>query len=82
MIEFKAADVTRNSGDVFAAAAVAPVTITKHSKPRFVVTTIERYELLSAQADSQESYAIDELPDDLARTFIDKLEADLDDTRG
>lgn len=82
MIEFKAGDITRNSGDVFAAAAVAPVTITKHSKPRFVVMTIERYKKMSAQADPRRSYAIDELPNDLARTFINKLESDLDDTRG
>ena len=47
MKEFTAADVTRNSGDVFAAAAAEPVAITRHRKPRFVVMSIERYEALT-----------------------------------
>ena len=37
MKEFPAASLTRATGDLFAAASVAPVAITKHRKQRFVV---------------------------------------------
>nr|WP_249023737.1 hypothetical protein [Acetobacter ascendens] len=37
MKQFASGDLTRNTGDLFEAAAVAPVAITKHRKPRFVV---------------------------------------------
>ena len=73
---FKAADVTRNSGDVFAAAAAEPVAITKHSKPRFVVMSIERFNMLSAKSDTRETYALDELPADLTQDLTRKLEGD------
>lgn len=79
MKKFKAADVTRNSGDVFAAAAAEPVAITKHAKPRFVIMTIEKYEKIIAQGDPRRAYGVDELPDDLAGKLMEGLEADLRD---
>lgn len=79
MREFSAADVTRSSGDLFAAAAAEPVAITKHSKTRFVVMTIEKYNKIAAQADPRQVYAMDELPDDLAGELLNGLEADLND---
>ncbi|WP_419901081.1 type II toxin-antitoxin system prevent-host-death family antitoxin [Kiloniella sp.] len=79
MKEFSAADVTRSSGDLFAAAAAEPVAITKHSKPRFVVMTIEKFKKMSAQGDQRKAYSLNELPDDLAFELMDRLEVDLDD---
>jgi PHD/YefM family antitoxin component YafN of YafNO toxin-antitoxin module len=44
MKQFAAGDLTRNTGDLFEAAAVSPVAITKHRKPRFVVMSMERFD--------------------------------------
>ncbi|KXV60462.1 MULTISPECIES: type II toxin-antitoxin system prevent-host-death family antitoxin [Acetobacter] len=70
MKQFAAADLTRNTGDLFEAAAVAPVAITKHRKPRFVVMSMERYETLTNQdKGSQKAYAVGQMPQDVAALF-------------
>lgn len=75
MKQFAAGDLTRNTGDLFEAAAVAPVAITKHRKPRFVVMSVERYETLAnSHAASQRAYAVGEMPDDVAALFERGLE--------
>lgn len=67
MKQFAAGDLTRNTGDLFEAAAVAPVAITKHRKPRFVVMSMERYETLtSTDTGSQKVYTVDNMPADVA----------------
>lgn len=67
MKQFAAGDMTRNTGDLFESAAIAPVAITKHRKPRFVVMSMERYEMLTSRdAGSQKAYAVDEMPEDIA----------------
>ncbi len=38
-------ELKQNLGDVLAAAAVEPVTLTRHGKPRFVLMSIEAYEI-------------------------------------
>ena len=53
MREFRAADLTRNTGDLFEAAALAPVAITKHRKPRFVVMSMQQYEAMTSDHGSQ-----------------------------
>ncbi len=40
---FPAADLARKTGDILDAASRAPVAITKHRKPRFVLMSLERY---------------------------------------
>ena len=79
MKEFTSADVTRNSGDVFAAAAAEPVAITKHRKQRFVVMSIDRYRALSKAADTQMAFSVDDMPEPLRDELIGKLERDLAD---
>ncbi|MDT8873447.1 type II toxin-antitoxin system Phd/YefM family antitoxin [Komagataeibacter rhaeticus] len=44
MKAFPASAVTRNASDLLEAAAVAPVVITRHHKPRFVIMSVEHYE--------------------------------------
>ena len=46
MKAFPASVLTRNAGDLFEAAAVAPVVITRHHKPRFVIMSVDHYETL------------------------------------
>lgn len=74
---FKAADVTRNSGDVFAAAAAEPVAITRHSKPRFVVMSVEKYQAMVARSDPRQAFGLGELPDKLSDQLMESLEEDL-----
>ncbi|GEN65226.1 type II toxin-antitoxin system Phd/YefM family antitoxin [Acetobacter oeni] len=46
MKTFPASALTRNAGDLFEAAAVAPVVITRDHKPRFVIMSVDHYDAL------------------------------------
>lgn len=74
--EFSIADLMRHTGDVLDDATRAPVTITKRSKPKFVLMSVERYEQMMNRS-PQRAYMIDELPDDLRMSLIEGLERDL-----
>ncbi|RWR30478.1 type II toxin-antitoxin system prevent-host-death family antitoxin [Sinirhodobacter populi] len=65
MREFAAGELTRNTGDLFEAAAVAPVAITKHRKKRYIVMTVERYEALTKGATHQVAIDVADMPEDL-----------------
>ena len=69
MREFAAGDLTRNTGDLFEAAAVAPVAITKHRKPRYVVMSMERYEALTKSANHQIAVDVAEMPEELGKLW-------------
>tara|TARA_R110000737_G_scaffold347523_1_gene379221 strand:+ start:766 stop:1008 length:243 start_codon:yes stop_codon:yes gene_type:complete len=69
--EFRAADLTRNTGDLFEAATVAPVAITKHRKPRFVVMSMQQYEAITSDHGSQVTLDVANMPDDLG-ALLDK----------
>lgn len=71
MKQFAAGDLTRNTGDLFEAAAVAPVAITKHRKPRFVVMSMERYEALAIGRGSQVALDVADMPAELGN-LLDK----------
>ena len=74
--EFKAADLTRHTSDLFDAAIRSPVAITKHRKPKFVLMSIDQYHQL-ARGSSQQVHLIDEMPADLKALMIDGLAHDL-----
>ena len=78
MKTFRAADLTRQTGDLFEAAAREPVAITKHRKPRFVVMSFDRFEELT-RGTSQRAYRIDELPPELGRALDGALDRALED---
>ncbi|GGB07861.1 antitoxin [Brucella endophytica] len=69
MREFAAGGLTRNTGDLFEAAAVAPVAITKHRKPRYVVMSMERYEALMKSANSQVAIDVADMPEELGKLW-------------
>jgi prevent-host-death family protein len=75
---FRAADLTRNTGDLFEAAAREPVAITKHRKPRFVVMSYDRLDELTRSA-TQRTYRIDELPPGLGGVLDAALDRALED---
>ncbi len=74
MREFAAGDLTRNTGDLFEAATVAPIAITKHRKPRYVVMSMERYEALTRSANQQMAIATDDMPEELGKLWDQGVE--------
>lgn len=73
---FPAADLARKTGDVLDAASRAPVAITKHRKPRFVVMSVERYEALTGKGD-QQAHTLDDMSAEMKAVLIEALERDL-----
>jgi prevent-host-death family protein len=74
--EFKAADLTRHTSELFDAAIRSPVAITKHRKPKFVLMSMDQYQQLSKGA-TQQVHLLDEMPDDLKALMIEGLERDM-----
>lgn len=71
MKSFAFSDLNRQSGEVLDAALAAPVTLTKHGKPKLVLMRAEDYERLTATR----AYSIYDAPDHI----IAELQAGLDD---
>ena len=69
MKKFQAKDLARNTADLWTAATVAPVAITKHRKARFVGMSVERYEELLGGEASRVSVDVANMPDDLGALF-------------
>ena len=74
--EFKAADLTRHTSELFDAAIRSPVAITKHRKPKFVLMSMDQY-LQLAKGATQQVHMLDEMPDDLKALMIEGLERDM-----
>ncbi|MDO9640778.1 MAG: type II toxin-antitoxin system prevent-host-death family antitoxin [Pseudotabrizicola sp.] len=74
--EFKAADLTRHTSELFDAAIRSPVAITKHRKPKFVLMSMDHYQQLAKGA-TQQVHMLDEMPDDLKALMIEGLERDM-----
>ncbi|MBM2323172.1 type II toxin-antitoxin system Phd/YefM family antitoxin [Marivita cryptomonadis] len=74
--EFKAADLTRHTSDLFDAAIRSPIAITKHRKPKFVLMSMDQYQQLTREA-TQQAHMVDEMPEDLKSLMIEGLERDL-----
>lgn len=74
--EFKAADLTRHTSELFDAAIRSPVAITKHRKPKFVLMSMDQYQQLAKGA-TQQVHLLDEMPGDLKALMIEGLERDM-----
>ena len=70
MKSFSTAELARRTGDVTHAASQAPIAITQHKKPRFVMMSVEVFERLTPQR----AYLVEETPDDIAEWLIPALE--------
>jgi prevent-host-death family protein len=75
--EFKAADLTRHTSELFDAAIRSPIAITKHRKPKFVLMSMDQYRKLERGA-TQQVHMVEDLPDDLKALLVEGLERDLD----
>ena len=74
MRSFTTHDLNKQVGDVTDAAAKAPVVITRHRKPRFVMMSYEHYQRIRATADPRRAYGVGETPPDIADLFADALD--------
>ena len=76
MKTFPSTDLKQNTGDVLDAANREPVAITRHSKPRYVLMSIDAYNARFPN-DPRRAIALEEMPEDHV-TMIDRAVAALD----
>lgn len=74
MRSFTTHDLNKQVGDVTDAAAKAPVIITRHRKPRFVMMSYEHYQRLAEATDPRRAYGPGETPDGIALLFREELD--------
>jgi prevent-host-death family protein len=75
MRTFSTADLNKQVGEVTDAAQRAPVVITRRSKPRFVLMSLEHYEALRGPEDPRRAFTLDTMPDDLRDGLLQAAEA-------
>lgn len=75
MKSFSTGDLSRRIGDVTHAASKAPVAITHHSKPRYVLLATEEFMKLRQAGKSRRAYLLEDTPDDLAEEMLSQMEA-------
>lgn len=71
MKSFSTGDLSRKIGDVTHAASQAPISITQHNKPRFVMMSVETFQRL----DPRRVYSVDNIPPEIADWLVPQLEA-------
>lgn len=77
MRQFSTVDLLRDLKTVTHAAARAPIAITQHRKPRFVLMAIEDFDKLKA-VDPRKSFKAGETPPKLAKLLLEGLDRILD----
>jgi prevent-host-death family protein len=71
---FSATELANKSGDVMLAAERAPVAVLKHGTPRYVVLTVDAYEMLvKARGDSRRSYRVKDMPPEMADAILTEI---------
>ena len=76
MRAFTTNDLNKQVGEVTNAANLAPIIITRHRKPRYVMMSYDHYERFRAAGDPARVYGAGETPAGLAALFegeIDRL---------
>jgi hypothetical protein len=71
MKSFSTGDLSRKIGDVTHAASQAPISITQHNKPRYVMMSVEVFERLNPRR----AFGVEEVPDEIANWLVPQLEA-------
>ncbi|HZZ61805.1 MAG TPA: type II toxin-antitoxin system Phd/YefM family antitoxin [Roseiarcus sp.] len=74
MRTFTTNDLNKQVGEVTDAAAKAPVLITRHRKPRFVMMSYERYQRIKQMVDPRKAFGAGETPDDVVALFSGELD--------
>lgn len=74
MREFSTVDLVRKLGDVTRAATRAPVTITQHRKPRYVLMSVEDFaELGRKLKNPRKAYKLGEGPKEVEDALLDTI---------
>ena len=71
------ADLARRTGDALDMNTLAPVTITRRRKPRFVLMSVERYAAMTGGGKTQRAYTLDDMPAEMKAAMVATLERDL-----
>lgn len=74
MRAFTTGDLNKQVGEVTDAATKAPVMITRHRKPRFVMMSYEHYQRIKEIGDPRAVYGQGETPADIAAVFSSELD--------
>lgn len=74
MKEFSTVELARDIRTVTIAASKAPVAITQHRRPRYVLMSVEDFERLARQADSRRTYGPGEAPAEVADLFAEAID--------
>ncbi len=74
MREFSTVELLRDLKTVTHAAARAPIAITQHRKPRFVLMAIEDYERMRGSPDPRRVYRTNETPPELRAILLEGLD--------
>jgi prevent-host-death family protein len=74
MRSFTTNDLNKQVGEVTDAATKAPVMITRHRKPRFVMMSYELYQRIKETTDPRRVYGAGETPKDIAALFGGELD--------
>jgi prevent-host-death family protein len=78
MKHFPSSAITRDSGELLHSADTEPVAITRYSRPRYVLMSVDHYERLKAAGDTRRSYAVSDMPGDVAELLEKGLNEYLD----
>lgn len=70
---FSTHDLNKQVGEVTDAASRAPVVITRHRKPRFVMMSLDHFERLLKDNDPRRAYGAGETPPEIAAIFLGEL---------
>ncbi|MBB5577144.1 MULTISPECIES: type II toxin-antitoxin system prevent-host-death family antitoxin [Rhizobium] len=74
MRQFTTGDLNKRVGDVTDAASREPVVLTKHRKPRFVLTSYEHYERMRTGGDPRRAHRTSEMSDEHVELFGEAIE--------
>ena len=74
MRAFSTHDLNKQVGEVTDAATKAPVVITRHRKPRFVMMSYEHYQRVTQADDPRRVYGAGETPEPLATLLAAELD--------
>ena len=75
MKSFSTGDLSRKIGDVTHAASQAPISITQHNKPRYIMMSVEAFESISrAPKNPRRVIRTDNPPDDVLEWLLPQLE--------
>ena len=74
MRAFTTNDLNKQVGEVTHAATMAPILITRHRKPRYVMMSFDHYQRIKAATYPRRVYGAGETPEDLSVLFGEEVE--------